>query len=472
MLLSFALVIVIGVFGMISFFSLAVAGIWGPGSTFDDVRAGRQSYVRALAEFYASRGESWTGIEERLMEPPFDSPEPAAVLVLVDRQGRVIVSEDPSLPVGKRVEQWKLIGGAPVTVKGDRVGTLLLEGPRWPLVSETTRTPRDIAWGVGRSFLFTGLGLILLLLGLAIIFSTWLTRPIRGITAAAKELAAGKLDVQVRGTAIREVDDLSQAFNSMAGALAQADQQRRQLTADVAHELRTPLTIMKGRLEGIQDGVYQPTPEEIARLLNETALLERLVEDLRLLALADAGQLPLYPEPADPRGLLESTATSFAGQAREQGVALRIEAARDLPAINVDPQRMAQVLANLVANALRHTPPGGSVTLSATTGQRPLPAHHRALSVDSMAAIVSRRSSVVFQVGDTGHGIAPEHLPHIFDRFWRTDRARTRGSGGAGLGLAITKQIVIAHGGTIEASSALGKGTTITISLPAQGNTA
>jgi len=313
-----------------------------------------------------------------------------------------------------------------------------------------------------RSFLIAGLVLASGLLLLAVFFAQRLNRPLRDITRAAQRLSGGELDVQVRRAPIRELDELAQAFNAMARSLEQADKQRRQMTADIAHELRTPLTIIKGRLEGLQDGVYSPTADEVDRLLGETALLERLIEDLRLLALAEAGQLPLYREPLDPLDLLESARSAFAGQAEAQGVALHIEAAGDLPQIDADPQRMAQVLANLVANALRYTPEGGSITLDATTDHRP-PNTNQV----GEHSVVGRQSSVVtLTVSDTGRGIAPEDLPHVFDRFYRADRSRTRGSGGAGLGLAITRQIVAAHGGLIWAESELGYGTTISIALP------
>jgi two-component system OmpR family sensor kinase/two-component system sensor histidine kinase BaeS len=256
------------------------------------------------------------------------------------------------------------------------------------------------------------------------------------------------------------------------------------MTADIAHELRTPLTIIKGRLEGLQDGVYDATPAELDRLLGETALLERLIEDLRLLALAEAGQLQLYREALDPRDLLEHARAAFAGQATAQDVALDVVAPDGLPQIDADPQRLAQVLANLVANALRYTPSGGMITLEATTDHRPPATNpegdkepkrqgelsNAALFVSPSPGFTGAQSSVVFRVSDTGQGVAADDLPHIFDRFYRADRSRTRGGGGAGLGLAIAKQIVAAHGGAIWAESEEGCGTTISVELPAAGD--
>ncbi|NJK82135.1 MAG: HAMP domain-containing histidine kinase [Chloroflexaceae bacterium] len=277
----------------------------------------------------------------------------------------------------------------------------------------------------------------------AVVAARRLNRPLATIANAAQEMAAGRLDVQVPEARIKEFNDLALAFNRMSSALAEADRQRKQMTADIAHELRTPLSIIKARLEGVQDGIYHADSTQIERLLHETALLERLIEDLRLLALAEAGQLPLYTEPTAPRDLLENVAAAFAEQAAAQGVRLCVEAPADLPAVLVDPQRLTQVLANLVSNALRHTPEGGSVTLAGS----------------------ATLQGVLLAVHDTGRGIAPDDLPHIFDRFWKADRARRR-SGGTGLGLAIARQIVLAHRGEITARSTLGTGTTITITLP------
>jgi signal transduction histidine kinase len=467
MLLAFVLVIVLGVCGMLSFFWLAFAGFWQPNDLPRSVRGPQHSYVESLADYYLAHEDSWAGIDKRLADEPFGGAINFLGYALADTNGRVIVSNDRDLPVGQALDADLLARGTPVIARGTRVGTFVLLQPGRafrPGPPEPGQTP-TFFWPVLRGFLFAGLGLGGLLLALAAIFAQRISRPIRGITAASQALAAGQLDVQAPGARMRELDDLARSFNAMARSLAQADRQRRQLTADVAHELRTPLSIIKGRLEGLQDGVYSATPEEIERLLAETALLERLIEDLRLLALAEAGQLPLYTELLDPQDMIESAAAAFAGQAASHGVTLDVAAADDLPAIEADPQRIAQVLSNLVANALRYTPSGGSITLEAKNiADSTL---RNANDRDAQSALRAPRAAIVFQVSDTGQGIAPEDLPYIFDRFYRADRSRTRGSGGAGLGLAIAKQIVVAHGGAIWAESELGKGTRISVALPA-----
>lgn len=323
--------------------------------------------------------------------------------------------------------------------------------PNAPFPPTPVNTSRFSTLGgnIARGIVTGGLVVALVLLGLATFFSRRISRPISRLTAAARTMAAGDLSVRVAGHGVRELNDLSEAFNSMAGSLAASDRHRRQLTADVAHELRTPLSIIKGRLEGMQDGVYPATPEQLTLLLDETALLERVIEDLRILAQADAGQLPLYMEHVSPEGLLESTARSFAPQAAAGGVMVQVLPGGRLPEIEADPQRISQVLGNLVSNALHHTPPGGTITLRGWVEP-------------------AEPGRVNISVRDTGVGIAPGDLPFIFERFWKADKARSR-SGGAGLGLAIARRIVEAHGGHIRAQSAPGQGTTVTFSLRSNG---
>ncbi|MFW6136234.1 MAG: sensor histidine kinase [Chloroflexota bacterium] len=273
--------------------------------------------------------------------------------------------------------------------------------------------------------------------------------PLADVMAAANAVADGNLSARVaaphRGR--DEFARLARSFNHMAEELERAEQQRRNLTADVAHELRNPLHIIQGNLEGILDGVYEPTDDHVLATLEETRLLARLVEDLRTLSLAEAGELPLRQEPVDLTELMADVRTSFSGQVEAAGLDLQVDVADDLPSIVGDTARLEQVLANLVTNAIRHTLPGGIITLSAHASDR----------------------GVRLIVADTGEGIPPDDLPYVFDRFWRGDRSRSPADGaGSGLGLAIARQLVQAHGGTIHVCSDPGHGTTFTIDLPQQ----
>jgi two-component system sensor histidine kinase BaeS len=270
--------------------------------------------------------------------------------------------------------------------------------------------------------------------------------PLASVMTAADRVAEGDLSVRVPGQGPGDFGRLVKSFNRMVEELERADQQRRNLTADVAHELNTPLHIIQGNLEGILDGVYEPTSEHINATLEETRTLARLVDDLRTLSLAEGGQLPLTREPVDVAELLADVSTSFSGQAEAAGIDLRVETEGRLPTITGDVGRLDQVLSNLLANALRYTPGGGAVTLQAQP-------------TDGGVGIIVR---------DTGQGIPAEDLPYVFDRFWRGDRSRSHAGGaGSGLGLAITRQLVQAHGGQIGVESEPGHGTTFTIELPA-----
>jgi two-component system OmpR family sensor kinase/two-component system sensor histidine kinase BaeS len=304
-----------------------------------------------------------------------------------------------------------------------------------------------------RLFLFLGvvcgfpLLLVLIIGAIGSVAFRSLGTPLADIMAAADAVADGDLSTRVEEKGPGEFRRMARSFNRMTAELERADQQRRNLTADVAHELRTPLHILRGNLEGLIDGVYQPTPEHIQAMLDETQMLSRLVEDLQTLSMAEAGQLPLRLEPVDITELLADVSTSFSGPLDAAGIDLQLQilGAPGKLVVFGDAERLDQVLSNLMGNALRHTAEGGSIFL-------------RAESTLERVRIIVR---------DTGEGIPPEDLPFIFDRFWRGDKSRQRQSGaGSGLGLAIANQFIQAHGGQISVESLLGEGTTFTIDLP------
>jgi len=271
-------------------------------------------------------------------------------------------------------------------------------------------------------------------------------RPLRQMFSAIDSVAEGDLSIRVPEDNSPQFGELIKRFNKMVGELERAEQQRRNLTADIAHELRTPIHIIQGNLEGIIDGVYPPTPEHINNTLDETKLLTRLVNDLQTLSLAETGQLPLHPTRFLLADLIQDLSSSFSTQADSQGVALKTSIANPSQEMSADYDRLNQAVSNLITNALRHTPEGGTILLETR---------------DSSNA----ERNVQILVKDTGTGIPPEDLPFVFDRFWRGDKSR-RERAHSGLGLAIVKQLIQAHGGIIDVESEVGKGTTFTIELP------
>jgi two-component system sensor histidine kinase BaeS len=293
--------------------------------------------------------------------------------------------------------------------------------------------------------LATALGVLLLAALVTVFAGRRLVRPIQALTNAAQRMATGDRAARVAVSGNDEVSRLGHAFNAMASSIERNEQQRRVMVSDVAHELRTPLSNIRGYLEAGEDGVVPLDRTLIRSLLEETALLERLVSDLQELALADAGMLRLHPEQHDVTELAQQAVAAHRTQAEAAGVTLGLSATG--PAITtVDPARIRQALGNLVANAVKFTPSGGSVSVSVRGG----------------------REGVELSVTDTGPGIGPEHLPHLFDRFYRADPSRSRSTGGSGLGLAITKHLVEAHDGWVGVSSTPGRGSVFTIRLPAR----
>lgn len=450
----------------LTFVGLVVLGIGGVtlvlGTTFGNlyrdnvprtVASRQQTWRDWLGDYYVANNRSWAGVDGRLAQlAEADSWSLLGSLVyeVYDVNGRPVAVGADRHVAGRGPN---LGDGTPIIVRGERIGTLVVRtATEWRHSADTPNPSfgtRNHEYGmlgdqIARAFrlaVFTVGGIAL---GLALLLARRISAPLAALTKATQAVAQGKPPLPLRRSSVREVATLAHAFGQMTTDLARADQVRRNMTADIAHELRTPLTVIKGKLEGMLDGVYAPTPQHLEPVLEETNLLERLVDDLRLLSLAEAGHLPLYPEALAPGDLVEDVVHAFAGQAQTQGVALLSAVAPDLPLVYVDPQRMQQVLGNLVANSLRHTPPNGSITL-----------HARATA-----------TGVELRVQDTGSGIASDALPHIFDRFWRGDKARQRHGSGAGLGLAIARHFIEAQGGTIRADSAPDTGTTMTVWLP------
>jgi signal transduction histidine kinase len=282
-------------------------------------------------------------------------------------------------------------------------------------------------------FVILGIGIFLI-----VRFIRRTAAPIGDVMEAADRVAAGDYAARVDPSGPREVRRLAASFNEMTTRLEANEEQRRRLLADVTHELRTPLSIIRGNVEGMLDGVYPRDEEHLGPVVEETKQMARLLDDLHTLATAEAGVLKLHFEPTDVAELVQDVVTAFAPRAGERQIELTSSVA-ELPEIEIDPVRIRQVLENVIANALRYTPPGGGVSLDVTGGH----------------------GSVTFAIADTGPGVPQETLPQIFDRF-----AKSSDSGGSGLGLAIAKSLVEAHGGEISADSGPGRGLTVRFELP------
>ncbi|MDO8715203.1 MAG: ATP-binding protein, partial [Dehalococcoidales bacterium] len=279
---------------------------------------------------------------------------------------------------------------------------------------------------------------------LGALFTRQIVAPLSKVTAAAKRVARGDFDQKVEIGGSGELDELGQSFNAMAATLDRDQKLRRNMVADIAHELRTPLTILQGNVEAMQDGFLPADTANLNSLHQETLLLTRLVEDLRTLSLAEAGQIEFRPKITDMRDLSKQVVDDFCLQMSAKNIALALEASDNLPEAWVDPERTAQVLRNLLSNAMHYTPEGGSIRVRLNPAA----------------------DGVVVSVIDTGVGISPDDLAHVFDRFYRVDRSRTRSTGGSGLGLAIVKQLVEAQGGKVWAESIFGKGSTFSFQVP------
>jgi len=435
-------------------FLVALVAVWSAHATNTAFRGyltrslaeERPALARSLAEYYREHG-SWDGVERILPStvgrhtgrghPP--------LVILADEHGRVVIGT-PSLPPGSRLDSQKLREAVPILVDGRVVGYLILvpQGMRDGGLPEHARA---FLSNVQRTLLFTGILAVILGAIVAIVISRTATAPLQRLVAAARAIGHGDFNRQVPEEGPEEIAEVARAFNEMARRLKQAEETERQMIADIAHELRTPLSVLQANLRAMLDGVYPISQEEVAALYDETRLLSRLVEDLRDLALADMGQLPLRKERVDLGTLLRNTASVFESLAGAEGLELVQEVPEDLPDVVGDPDRLAQVLRNLLSNALRHTPRGGRITL-------------RAYVPPEDPGVVR------VEVRDTGEGIPPDALPHVFDRFWRADRSRARTTGGTGLGLAIARALVEAHGGRMGVESQVGQGTTFWFTLP------
>jgi two-component system, OmpR family, sensor histidine kinase BaeS len=405
----------------------------------------RSEVMETLEDYYLVNG-SWKGIEraDLFMRYPAPNgnrpPERYNPLTITDQYGRVIrAGSDHRL--GDVVPPDQVERGTAIQVDGQTVGYLIFAPPPF----EADSPERDFLNRTTQFLVYSALAASGIALLLGILLSRTLTSPIRELTRATHAVSEGDLSQQVPVRSNDELGELAEAFNRMSTELSRSVNARKQMTADIAHELRTPLSLILGHAEAVHDGVLPPTRENFEIIREEAARLEHLINDLRILSLADAGELSINPQTIEPERLLQEVASLYQYQIQRENITLQMEIASPLSNIEVDPGRMTQVLTNILDNALRHTRAGETVTLSA----------------------MEAGEYVELAVQDSGPGLNAADLERIFDRFYRTDTSRQReGDGGSGLGLAIARSIVQAHDGQIFAESEPGKGLKVILRLP------
>ncbi len=416
--------------------------------------------TRVLAETYTQSG-NWANAQSSVERLSQITGERVA---LADNSGKIIADSGQTL-LGQTVAPHRLSPFGRIVVGGNTVGHLVTDpdrvfrsqgggsAPPTPVSDIPPAGPvvvyappsSSFADAIYRLTAFSAGIAAVIAIVVTLVLSRRMLHPVTALTDAARRMEAGDLGVRVKAETNDEIGSLAHAFNAMADSLARNEQLRRNMVNDVAHELRTPLTNLRGYLEAAREGMVQPDQQYIESLYEETMLLNRLTDDLQELALAEAGQLRLSRQPVNMADLVHTSLEAVRLQAETHGLSLRVAAPDDLPLVDADPLRVAQVLRNLVSNALEFTPPGGEIAVS----------------------VASDGKDVRVEVRDTGPGIAPEHVPFVFERFYRVDPSRSRSTGGAGLGLTIVKNLVEAHGGRVWVQSTPGVGSTFGFSLPA-----
>ena len=398
--------------------------------------------VDQLAGYYQDNG-TWAGVELLFNHDRFGGGDPNHPLffAIADNNGVVIVAGG-NHDSGEIVGAEEFMAGTQIQAANETVGILLLNTPpdKNPLGDEFINRIND-------SIFLSAVGTLLLALLLGTILSSTITRPIRELTSATYEMAEGNFGQQVPVRSKDEIGELARSFNKMNGDLARSFNLRKQMTADIAHELRTPLSLIIGHAEAVHDGVLPPSAENFEIIREEAERLEQLVNDLRTLSLADAGELSVDFQPVDVNKLLGDIQSHYLTPFNQKRIALNLKPAPGILTATLDPIRFSQVITNILDNALRYTPESGRVDI----------------------VITQARGQIKIEIQDSGEGVTSEEAAHLFDRFYRADASRTRDqeTGGSGLGLAIAKSIIEMHKGKIWAESEKGQGLKVNITLPA-----
>ncbi|HAE85584.1 MAG TPA: two-component sensor histidine kinase [Anaerolineaceae bacterium] len=420
---------------------------------------GETDLMQSLADYYRQH-QNWAGVESLLARESGQAMEQGqgqghgsgagqgssqaggmpGQNVIADSDGVIVYAPDPAR-IGQTLSQSELNTALPVEVDGQVVGYLLTPGSAGGLPANFES---QLLAKVRNATLLAALISGVLALILAVVLANQVIKPVKALTQSAERIAQGDLTQQVDVKGPPEVVTLGQTLNSMAASLQRSEKNRRALTADIAHELRTPLAVQQANLEALEDGVYPPNQEALKPLREQNELLIRLVEDLRTLSLADAGELELHKRPVDLRELTHLVTQSFEPALANNQITLQIESVGEMPKVMADPDRIQQILHNLLQNALRYTPTGKSIEIN-------LQQEGKYLRLD---------------LRDHGAGIPPEALDLIFERFYRADSSREHASGSTGLGLAIARKLAEAHGGTLTAFNHPQGGVVFTLRLP------
>jgi signal transduction histidine kinase len=426
-----------------------------------------QRIVNNLEQYYA-RAQSWDGVQEILLVSLRTSNDR---LALADKSGNIVADTANQL-IGKPASNLGTNNGVTLQFSGQPAGTVYLilasmgpghgfMGGRGMMGGSGNSTPAfnsnsesDFLSRINSYFWIAGIIAVVVALLLGLFLTRQIIHPLRALNTGAQHITEGDLSYRVKVHSRDEIGQVAQSFNAMALRLDNSEQSRRRLVSDVAHELRTPLTIIQGTVDGIADGVFQADKTHLDSIKEQTILLTHLVNDLRDLSLAESGELKLDLQSGDMANLIQRKIDEFIVNAHKKNIQLNLKSSAVLPQIKIDSRRIEQVISNLLSNAIRHTPEGGQVTVS--------------LDLAGPQS-GSEKVNLIISVSDTGEGIPPEHLPHLFERFYRVESSRSRSEGGVGLGLAIVKQMVQAHGGQVWVESQVGHGSTFFVSLPING---
>jgi signal transduction histidine kinase len=451
LLIAFTLVILVAVGAIYLFVNHAsVVEIGRFGERSEQARFGRLAFE--LSRYYNQNG-SWDGIQPYVEQW---ANLYGRRIILTDSTGTVVADSQkellgqqysPNTP-GMRFPPPQAgapapgIPGMPFSPPPEAAnfGTLYMS----PEPSAVFPSPLSLSQAVSHYILWGALLAAAAAFLITYFLSRRISAPVKALTVAARQMGQGDLSQRVHSKDKGEIGALAESFNTMAENLEKGERLRRNMIADIAHELRTPLSNLKGYLEAMTDGVIKSGPDAIRSLDEEASLLSRIVDDLQELSLAEAGELKLDCQVQDIAKLLEKVAAARQTQAKAKGITLSTDLPKKLPQVKIDSYRINQVLLNLIDNAITHTPKGGMITITAA-------------ALDKWLEIA---------VEDTGHGIAAEDLPNVFERFYRVDKSRARATGGVGLGLAIAKSLVEAHGGKIQVQSQEGKGSRFYFTLP------